>query len=325
MNVGNSPQVNVRPLSGGTTKPSRKCRHVLRVEADTSKFSELYDQMKLLAGDTQRFVEVLPGHAAFHFEKFDVYTAFRSLVVSRHVRILRPGEDLAPEKMMIVATPMSDKFKECRLRVHDDAFEARLAQHIMGPILSRLNEVSVDYIYEPSIFLRRSMVRYLVLALYRLLDKPNEKGATGVTASIQSLLEMARSEDILLPEQLAALERDFEKVKADGADGEYDILTAIREVRNIQVAHSLIPHSDPTDQLWAHHLDNFADEVFRLMVELEGVLTEATGAALNCLRNNADRFRDNTGAFWQLLVTESTPYEDVWRRRSPKVKAALSK
>ena len=135
----------------------------------------------------------------------------------------------------------------------------------------------------------------------------------------------ARSEDILPKEQLDGLEREFEKIKKDGADGEYNIVQAIRDLRNIQVAHSLIPHTVPTEQLWAHHVDNFTDQIFELVVELEGALTEATGVALNSLRSNADRFRDNASALWQLLVTESTPYEGVWGRRSPKVKEASNK
>ena len=113
----------------------------------------------------------------------------------------------------------------------------------------------------------------------------------------------------------AAFARDFEKIKTNGAQGEYDLVQAIRDLRNIQVAHSLIPHTDPTDQLWAHHLAEFADEVFRFVVELEGALTEATGIALSSLRTNGDRFRDNADALWQLLVTEKTPGEEVWKRR----------
>jgi hypothetical protein len=95
--------------------------------------------------------------------------------------------------------------------------------------------------------------------------------------------------------------------------GEYDLVQAIRDLRNIQVAHSLIPHTDPTEHLWAHHLSDFADNIFSFMVELEGDLTEATGIALDSLRNSADRFRDN--ALWQLIVTERTPAEEVWKRR----------
>jgi hypothetical protein len=228
---------------GGNDSSSKpcKCRHVLRVKASTSDFAALYDKMRAVARDTGRFVEVLPGHMAFHFESFDSSSKFYWYVVSRHIRILRPGEDVTPASMMVTTRPVSDTFKECRDRVHDDAFEVRLAKHMVGPILSRLNEVGAEYVYEPSIFLRRSTVRYLVLALYRLLDRPNEKGQTGITASIQSLLEMARSEDILPGEQIDAFTRDFEKIKADGADGEYNIVQAIRDLRNIQVAHSLIP------------------------------------------------------------------------------------
>ncbi|WP_377829296.1 hypothetical protein ACFKHW_04265 [Bradyrhizobium lupini] len=186
---------------------------------------------------------------------------------------------------------------------------------MVEPLLGKMTQIKANYIYQTSLFLRRSIVRYLVLALYRLLDKPNEKGKTGVTASIESLLEMARSEDVLSGQQVDQFTRDFEKIKTDGVQGEYNFVQAIRDLRNIQVAHSLIPHADPTDQLWAHHLSDFADEIFRLMVELEGALTEATGVALNSLRTNADRFRDNADALWQVLVTEKTPGEEVWKRR----------
>src|SRR5262249_17969475 len=154
-------------------------------------------------------------------------------------------------------------------------------------------EVKVDYVYQTSLFLRRSMSRYVVLALYRLLDKPNDKGATGVTASIASLLEMARFEDILSGDQVSKYLAEFEKIKTDGAWGEYDLVKAIRELRNIQVAHSLIPHKDPTDDIWAHHLADFVDRLFSFMVDLEGDLTEATGLALSSLRTGADNFRDN--------------------------------
>lgn len=51
------------------------------------------------------------------------------------------------------------------------------------------------------------------------------------------------------------------------------------------------------------------------MIDMEGDLTEATGMALSSLRLDGDRFRDNANAFWQLLVTERTPGELVWRRR----------
>jgi hypothetical protein len=310
-NVELSPSV---PAANPRSRFPGNCRHVLRV-SHTSKFNDLYEQMRQLAGNTDRYVEVLPGHLAFHFEDFEAHAKFYSSVVSGHIAILRPGEDILPIDMMLGTVVLSDKFRECRIRVHDDAFEARLAQHMVGPILGKMTQIKVDYIYQSSLFLRRSTVRYLVLALYRLVDKPNETGKTGVTASIESLLDMARSEDVLSGQQIDKYGADFEKIKADGAWGEYDLVQAIRDLRNIQVAHSLIPHSDPTNDLWNHHLSDFADRIFSFMIDLEGDLTEATGIASSSLRTNADRFRDNADALWQLLVTERTSGADVWKRR----------
>lgn len=242
----------------------RNCRHVVRVDADISKFMVLYDGARACAGNTNRYVEVLPGHMAFNVETLDAYSKLYAFVASLHLRILTPGEDLPPHKMMRGARVVSEKFTACRERVHDDAFETQLALHMVSPLLSsRLSDIKIDYVYQSSLFLRRSIVRYLVLDLYGLLDKPNEKGKTGVTASIESLLEMARSEDILSDQQIKAFTAELEKIKAGGPSGEYDLVQAIRDLRNIQVAHSLIPHADPTDQLWAHDLVDFAEAVFR--------------------------------------------------------------
>jgi hypothetical protein len=126
---------------------------------------------------------------------------------------------------------------------------------------------------------------------------------------------MARGEKILSDQQIQKFSADLEKLKADGGQGEYDLVQAIRDLRHLQVAHSLIPHAEPTDQLWAHHLVDFAEGLFALVVDLEAALTEATGVALNDLRTNADRFRGNTAALWQLLITEKTTGEQVWSRR----------
>src|ERR1700730_11574104 len=78
---------------------------------------------------------------------------------------------------------------------------------------------------------------------------------------------------------------------------------ALRDLRNIQVAHSLIPWNDPTDQLWAHHLLEFAEVVFDFAITLEAALAEATGVTLKDLRKNADAFEASAGQFWRALTT----------------------
>jgi hypothetical protein len=114
---------------------------------------------------------------------------------------------------------------------------------------------------------------------------------------------MAKSENVLNEGQIEKLTTDFEKVKTDGADGEYNLVQALRDLRNIQVAHSLIPWNDPTEQLWAHHLVDFAEAVFDFVVKLEAELAEATGVTLKDLRENADAFEASAGQFWRALTS----------------------
>jgi hypothetical protein len=110
----------------------------------------------------------------------------------------------------------SERFAKCRELVHDDAFEAQIALHFVEPLLGNaLNELKLAYLYNCGLLLRRALVRYLALVLCRLLDKPNEKGQTGITASISSLLEMAKSESVLTESQVQKFSADFEKIKTD--------------------------------------------------------------------------------------------------------------
>jgi hypothetical protein len=200
----------------------------------------------------------------------------------------------------------SGNFRACRTLVHDDAFEAILTIHMVTPLLKDGDLASLrreEYLYQSGLFFRRSLTRYLALILCRMLDKPNEKGASGVTASIASLLEMAEKDGVLNQSQVGQLTQDFEKIKAN-AQREYDLIKALRNLRNIQVAHSLIPHEDdPTDQVWAHDLLNFASEIFDFVVALEKVFAEVTKVTLPDLSQNADTFRSKSQQFWASLAS----------------------
>jgi hypothetical protein len=198
----------------------------------------------------------------------------------------------------------SEKFNACRDLVHDDAFEVEITLHMATPLLKNaLQELKLDYLYNSGIFLRRALTRYLALVLFRLLDKPNDSGKTGVTASISSLLEMAKSEGALSDAQIQSFAADIEKIKADAAQGQYNLVQTLRDLRNTQVAHSLIPWKDPTDQLWAHDLLEFAEAVFNFVANLENALAETTGVTLNNLRENATAFESSAGQFWMALTS----------------------
>jgi hypothetical protein len=109
--------------------------------------------------------------------------------------------------------PVSNRFSTCRKLVHDDAFEGQLAVHMVTPLLSKaLRELKPEY-HSCGIFLRRALIRYLGIVLYRLLDKP-QRGRTGETASISSLLEMAKSERVLDNNQIKRFTSEFDKIVA---------------------------------------------------------------------------------------------------------------
>jgi hypothetical protein len=55
---------------------------------------------------------------------------------------------------------------------------------------------------------------------------------------------------------------------------------AIRDLRNTQVAHSLIPWEEPADHVWSTHLLDFAERIFDFVVKIETHLAEPTGVSL---------------------------------------------
>jgi hypothetical protein len=133
------------------------------------------------------------------------------------------------------------------------------------------------------------------------LDKPNEKGRTGITASISSLLEMAGSDGILNGDQVEKFTTDLERIKVSAAEGHYDLVQALRDLRNIQLAHKLIPWEDPAEQVWAHDFMGFTNELFELVIGIEAALSEATDKLLPGLQMSADAFQESSDQFWQRL------------------------
>lgn len=196
----------------------------------------------------------------------------------------------------------SDRFRICRRLVRDDAFEAQIAVHMAMPLLNAPGLDKLRDHYASGVFLRRALTRYIALVLCRLLERP-EKGQTGETASIASLLDMANSERILEQDRVQKFISDFDKVKAQAADKEYDMVRALRDLRTIQLAHRLIPWKEPENDIWARHLIAFTGAIFNFVMKLDTALAEATGVTLEDLPKNAEEFEDTAGRFWQALTS----------------------
>jgi hypothetical protein len=236
---------------------------------------------------------------AFHFQSHSAFMLFVKFITGRNMALISAEEQNQFDIGQPPAKAGSEDLRACRKLVRDDALEVQISLNMAAPLLKNfLREAKLKCVLDAGLFLRKALVRYLTLALYRLLDKPNQMGKTGITASIASLLQMAESEGVLTKEATKKLATEIDKIKADCAGGEYDMVKAIIALRDIQVAHSLIPWTDPADQLWSHHLVDFAEAVFKFVVRLDGALAEATGIALPDLRKAADDFDESAGDFW---------------------------
>jgi hypothetical protein len=197
--------------------------------------------------------------------------------------------------------PTSDRFRICRRLVRDDAHEAQIAMHMAMPLLQARGVDELGKHYAPGAFLRRALARYIALILCRLLERPDQ-GYTGETASIASLIDMAKSERILQQDQVQSFTSDFDRVKAEAADKEYDMVRALRDLRTIQLAHRLIPWKEPENDIWAHHLIAFTGAIFDLVMKLDTALAEATGVTLEDLPKSAEEFEKTTDRFWKALT-----------------------
>lgn len=277
--------------------------------SDLNALCETADQY---ANGSRHWAEVQPGRLEFHFQNQKAFLGFGLYVERSNYHLISADEakSAQPEAAAKIVEALkqtkapSDKFRACRQLVHDDAFEARLAVHMALPLLKdTLRHLKGEHLHDCGVFLRRALTRYLTIALCRLLDKPQESGRTGITASIASLLEMAKDEEVLLGETVSTLQAEFEKIKKSAAEGEYDLVMALYDLRTTQVAHSLIPWEEPTDTLWSHHVVDFAEAIFDFVVRLETTLTHSTGQKLSELTESAANFGSSANEFWHTLVS----------------------
>jgi hypothetical protein len=193
----------------------------------------------------------------------------------------------------------SSRFQECRKLVHEDAFEAKLAAETAIPLISGLLSEMGEH-RAVGIFLRRVLMRYLSLLLSRLLDE-SRNGKTGITASIPSLLEMTREETILSQTQLQHFDSAFEKIKANAGHQGSDLPKALRDLRNIHLAHKLIPWNNTINDVSGQHLTEFAEDIFDFVVRLDKALAEATSITLADSRRGSADFQRNVDRFYQTL------------------------
>ncbi|SHH25769.1 hypothetical protein [Bradyrhizobium erythrophlei] len=116
-------------------------------------------------------------------------------------------------------------------------------------------------------------------------------------------MKLIKDGALLDAKAIDGLYAEFAGVKMNAAYGEYDLVKSLFGLRNMQIAHSLIPWKEPTDELWGHHLLDFVEAIFGFVVKIEVALTAATGTSLGDLKTSAEAFRDSAGQFWRAQTT----------------------
>jgi hypothetical protein len=64
-----------------------------------------------------------------------------------------------------------------------------------------------------------------------------------------------------------------------------------------------MPWTEPANDVWAHHLLEFAEAIFDFVMKLDTALAEATGVTLEDLPKSAEDFEITASSFWQVLTS----------------------
>jgi hypothetical protein len=125
------------------TYAPRECKYVVRVKAGLSDFPALFDVADKFANGSDRWAEIQPGYLAFHFEAQEVYFQFFKYAARNNLELIGDDDDMVLGKpVSVTKRTTSERFIKCRELVHDDAFEAEIALHMVEPLLKeRLERV----------------------------------------------------------------------------------------------------------------------------------------------------------------------------------------
>jgi hypothetical protein len=181
------------------------------------------------------------------------------------------------------------------LRNHllDDAVELMETLGIVTPL------VTTTHVKTPAqLLLRRLLARHVILVLTRMHAAAGT-GRSGITASIDGVLEAAAKASLLsvavidnFKMRRAALQEDMEP---DGVS-----FAGINLFRNTELAHSLHAHSTNRSGLSWYVIHAFADGTYKLVQDIEAELIKAGAATLRRLpADKWDEWVNHGRALWK--------------------------
>lgn len=181
---------------------------------------------------------------------------------------------------------------DLRNHVLDDAIELMETLGVVTPLVTSMNVKT-----PAQLLLRRLLARHVILVLTRMHAMAGT-GRSGVTASIDGVLEAAAIASLLSPAEIqvlklrrTALLKDMEPDGVSFAD--------INLFRNTELAHSLHAHSANRSGLSWDVIHRFADGTYKLVQDIEAELVNAGAPTLRSLPTDKwDEWVEHGRALW---------------------------
>jgi hypothetical protein len=166
---------------------------------------------------------------------------------------------------------------------------------LLDPVVTATRLKDADDIAHVSRLLRKLLSRDLILILCRL-HEVTERGPTGITASIVSLLDFASAD--IGTKRTSELKRKREQLIAD-LESQGTKFKDLRAFRTAEIAHSLHRVSTETDNsLYYFSIAQFATETYHLILEIEQELALIRFTPFSDLRDMVEAWPRRGSVFW---------------------------
>jgi hypothetical protein len=184
-------------------------------------------------------------------------------------------------------------FDDIRNHVLDDAAELAATTGLVAPLMEAMFVSDND---ETLSFLRRLLIRHVALVVTRVHDRPGS-GNVGAKASIEALLQEARAQGRISPDQFDHFDRRrkglVERLNAEGVS-----YKELKDFRHAELAHSLQRHSQPERPLFFFPVWEFANYSFALVLEIDKCLVDGGAVSIARLDDEFHAWRDRGLVFW---------------------------
>jgi hypothetical protein len=191
-----------------------------------------------------------------------------------------------------------------RQHVIEDVADLMSLVGLLEPVITLPRLKQADDIAHSGRLLRKILSRDVILILCRLHESADQKGSTGITASIDSLLDFA-SADIGV-QRTAELKERRMRIIAD-LEAQGTKFKDVRTFRTAAIAHSLHRQSRESDtSLYYHSIAQFATATYNLVLEIEQELAVIGLTPFSDLRDSVEAWSRRGSTFWNKALNPWT-------------------